>query len=190
MFSTCYVIDNLPDMDVAKGTDFSSMFANCYCLTKAPKLKSTLGTNFYNIFQNCHLLEEVPLLDLFSATNTSNLFYYCAKLRVVNLKNIKISGIVLGTGTSWGQYLTVDSLINTLKELWDYSSGSSHSITIGTYNKPKLDNVYVKLITPTAEQIAEDPNINSKMPCEVCASTDEGAMLILDYASAKGWTIS
>jgi hypothetical protein len=35
---------------------------------------------------------------------------------------------------------------------------------MGSANTAKLTDVYVKLITPTEEQIAADPNINSKMP--------------------------
>ena len=75
-----------------------------------------------------------------------------------------------------------------IKEL--VNTGSSKTFTIGTENTAKLSNTYEKLINITDEMRAEDDLIDSKMPFEVCESTDEGALAILtDYVALKNWSI-
>lgn len=38
--------------------------------------------------------------------------------------------------------------------------------------------------------IADDDLIESKLPCEVCESTDESAMLLEDYIYLKNWKLA
>lgn len=52
---------------------------------------------------------------------------------------------------------------------------------MGTANKAKIADTYVKLL--------EDDG-TGKHPFEVCESTDEGAMTIEDYCTAKNWQIA
>lgn len=215
MFYGCSNLKNvdlsLPtDLDVSYTADY--MFRNCSGLTNINLNFSRVSSLDY-CFQYCSQLEEAHLTSTSNATNVSSMFQECTKLTTVtgldfinvtassvapfgkctNLTNLTIKNIkkpmFIGSGTTYGHLLTVDSLVNTIKELWDYSSGTStYKLTMGTANTAKLADVYVKLITPTEEQIANDPYIESKMPCEVCESTDEGAMLILDYLALKKWT--
>ena len=191
MFNNCFSLKSIPELNTSNVTDMAHMFKACYSLQRIPELDTSNVTNVSNMFNNCPALQSIPKLDLRNATNVSSMFTSCRSLIHLKLLNIKVSGITLSSATSYGHLLTVDSLINTIKELWDYSSGTTtYTLTLGTLNIDKLPKVYVKLITPTAEQIAADPNIENKMPCEVCESTDEGAMLILDYAGLKNWEIS
>lgn len=192
MFDNCTKITSIPQFDTGNGKMFGGMFQNCSQITSIPQLDTSNGTSFTYMFSGCINLTTISGLDLRSATSYNYTFFNnCVKLTNLTLKNIKKSGLTIGSGTSYGHLLTVDSLVNTIKELWDYSSGTTtYTLTMGTTNTAKLTDVYVKLITPTAEQIEADPYIESKMPCEVCASTDEGAMLITDYATLKKWTIS
>ena len=129
-------------------------------------------------------------LDLLSATNVTDMFKGCADLVNLTLKNIKKS-LTIGSGTSYGHLLTVDSLINTIKELWDFSSGSAtYKLSMGTKNLEKIANVYVKLVDVTDEMTAEDQYIANKKPCVVCESTDEGAMTITEYVTSKNWQLA
>ena len=115
------------------------------------------------------------------------IFEYCRKLTDVRLRNIK-TNLQVGSGTSYGHLLTVDSLTHLIYELRE--TGSTKTLTVGSANLEKLADVYVKLVDITDEMRAEDDLIDEKLPFVVCESTDEGAILITDYVSSKNWKIS
>lgn len=199
LYSTFSGCSKLPILDLSTWknviniTNLDSTFASC------PKLVTLNLTNWdthnvtdwdYTFNNNTVLKEILGELDMYSRTTTSDFLSGCKNIETLTLKNIRKT-IKIGSGTSWGSKLSVDSLINTIKELWDYSSETTtYKLTMGSTNTAKLADIYVRLITPTAEQIEADPYIESKKPCEVCASTDEGAMLITAYAQSKNWQIS
>ena len=114
------------------------------------------------------------------------MFYNCSALTDVRLRNIKVS-ITVGSGTTYGHLLTVDSLVHLIYELRD--TGSSKTLTVGSANLEKLANVYVRTIDITDAMRAEDDLIDKKLPFEVCESTDEGAMLITEYVMLKNWAV-
>lgn len=214
MFKECIKLTTIPLLDTSNVTNAREMFYNCQALTEIPQLDTSNVTNMYGIFQNCRAiitlpelntskntrmdymfngcgkLTTIPLLDMINATNVSSVFNGCTNLTNLTLKNIKLE-LQIGSGTSWGHLLTLDSLINTIKELWDYSSGTStRKLTMGTANLEKIANTYVKLIDVTDEMIAQDALIANKKPCVVCESTDEGAMTITEYALLKKWSLA
>ena len=146
-------------------------------------------------FAWCTKLEEIKgAIDMSSIAAdcvqaARGIFAGCTALRKYTLKNIK--GTTTIGAPSYGYQATNDTLINTIKELWNYAGEEETcTLTMGGANLEKIANIYVKLTTATAEQIAADPNIESKMPCEVCASTDDGAMLLEDYARLKNWALA
>ena len=190
MFNNCKSLVHIPELDTSNSTSFNRMFSECSSLRSIPELDTSNGTSFVNMFNGCKSLVHIPKLNLIKATSVDGIFNYCSELTTLNLLNIKLS-LKIGSGTQYGHLLTIDSLINTIQQLWDYSSGSTtYTLTMGYNNTEKIKNTYVRLITPTAEQIANDPNIESKMPCEVCESTDEGAMTITEYANLKMWVFA
>ena len=188
MFNSCTNLTTIPQLDTSSVTGMSSMFNGCTNLTTIPQLDTSKVTSMSSMFNGCTNLTTITQLDTSSIISISSMFNGCTNLTNLTLKNIKRS-ITIGSGTTYGHLLTVDSLINTIKELWARTSGS-YKLTMGSTNTAKLADVYVRLIDVTDEMIAQDPNIESKMPCEVCESTDEGAMLITTYANNKGWTIA
>lgn len=196
MFRYCYNLEEIPPLNTRNVTVMYSMFDSCNKLKSIPPLDTSNVYNMNYMFLSCYEIETIPLLNMISVSTISgyggcnDIFKSCYKLTNLTLKNIK-ANLQIGSGTTWGHLLTLESLINTVKELWDYSSGeTTGTLTMGTANLEKITNTYVKLITPTAEQIADDPNIESKKPCEVCESTDEGAMTLEIYANLKGWELA
>lgn len=186
MFAGCTSLTTAPLFDTKNVTTMESMFLFCSSLTTVPEFDTSNVTGTHFMFSGCTSLTTVPPFDMRNVTGTLAMFDDCASLSECWLRNIK-ADLEVGSRTSWGHLLTVESLLHLIKEcLWD---GYSHTLTIGTANLEKLANIYVRFIDVTDEMRAEDDLIDDKRPFEVCENTDEGAMLITDYAQHKGWQL-
>ena len=188
MFQYCYDITDvskyLKYSDTSNVKDMSYMFEQCTNLTTVPDLDTSNVHEISYIFYECTNLTTVPNLDLNKCvTSILSPFGYCKNLTILNLYNIR-QNIQIGSGTSWGHLLTLDSLINACKECIKYSS--NRTLTMGSANKNKLTNVYVKFTDPTKTTIATD----EKGDVVVCESTDEGAMTITEYMTLKKWSLA
>ena len=181
MFNYCTQLTTVPLFNTSNVVNMSGMFSMCAKLTTVPLFNTSKVVTMYNMFGNCTQLTTVPLFDTSNVGNMDNMFNSCAKLTEVWIKNIKVN-LQVGSGTSWGHLLTVDSLVHLCQEL--VNVGSSRTLTVGSANLTKLASVYVKLTVPEAE------DTTGKLPCEVCESTDEGAMLIEDYIALKHWQLA
>lgn len=192
MFVGADISGGVDGLDLSKTTNLGNFMKNSN-IVEFVHLETSKCTGFASAFYGCTKLKTLAL-DLYSASGSSafsSTLYNTSSLENLTLKNIRQTGLTIGSGTSYGHLLTVDSLVNTIKELWDYSSGTAtKTLTMGTANLEKIANVYVKLVDVTDEMIAEDQYIASKKPCVVCESTDEGAMLITEYATSKMWTLA
>ena len=187
MFVSCSSLTTIPKLDTSSVTSMNNMFQGCRNLTTIPQLDTSSVTSMNGMFANCSSLTTISQLDTSSVTSMVSMFYGCKSLTNCYIKNIK-TALTIGSGTSYGHLLTVDSLLYIIKEL--VNTGSSKTLTMGVANTAKLSNTYVKLIGITDEMRAEDDLIDSKLPFEVCESTDEGALAILtDYVALKNWSI-
>ena len=194
MFNNC---SNLTELDLSnfntsKVTSMQAMFGGCSNLTELDLSGFDTKSNsvFMAMFNNCsNLIKINGTLNIVGTSNISNMFNKCTNLQSFTLKNIKIA-LTIGSGTSYGTLLDDPTIINTAMELWDLTGATSQKLTVATPVSAKLDTIYVKLITATDNMIVNDPNINSKKPCEVCQSTDDGAMTLREYIVSKNWTIS
>lgn len=188
-FYNCSLLKQLPNLKFKKSVYAAYFCTGCYKLLKIPNIFDDKANNLSGIAQNCYALEDCEL-NMLNCTSNNSMLYGCTNLTNLKLHNIKIN-TAIGSGISYGTKLTQESLIFCIKELWSYKdTTTTRTLTISTPSKTLIADIYVKLITPTQEQIETDPYINNKLPCEVCESTDEGAMTITAYANLKNWTIA
>ena len=189
MFSNCTNLTSIPLMDTSSVHHMDYMFSNCTNLTSIPLMDTSSVTRMGYMFNNCKNLTSIPLLDIRSATNATKMFNGCSKLTDCYIRNIKFGSLTVGSGTSYGHLLTLESLVHLANELVKSSNNATRVLTIGSANLAKIKSVYVKLIDITDEMRAEDGLVDSKLPCVVCESTDEGSMLLSEYALLKKWTL-
>ena len=178
MFGQCSNITTIPKMNTSKVTNMENMFEFCEKLTSIPEMDTSNVTNMNYMFHVCHNITTIPKIDMNNAKYVYDMFNGCSKLTYLKLLNIKVN-LKIGSGTYDGHLIEKDCLIQIISELID--TGSSKTLTMGTVNTAKLSNTYVKLL--------EDDG-TGKYPFEVCESTDEGAMTITDYCTAKNWTLA
>ena len=194
MFAVCqYMTDlNLSHFDTSNVTNMSSMFSNCKALNNIDlsSFDTRKVTNMRNVFYFCEALETISNIDMISCTDCYNMLSYASNIKHLYLKNIKVN-LQIGSGTtSFGHLLTDDSIINTFKELWDLTGGTSQKLTLSKPSNARTEQIYVKLVDVTDEMRAEDEYIDNKKPCVVCESTDEGAMTLKEYGISKNWQIA
>lgn len=194
MENMCYYNQNItyfPELDTSNVTNMSRMFAGCTRLTIVSRLDTHNVLNMQEMFSENPLLKTITELNLIKVTNTSAMFYKCFRLTNLTLLNIKPSLTIDNNDSNSQHLLTLDSLINTIKEL--VNVGSARTLTMGTANLEKITNTYVRRTTEGDIPTCLDDNSNidlAKGPCEVCASDDLGAMTITAYANLKGWTLA
>ena len=190
MFRYCSGLTTVPLFDTSKVTNMSYMFGDCSGLTTVPLFDTRAVSNIGSMFYKCSKLTTVPSFDLRGvtwATNAGSMFYNCTALTECWLRNIK-ANLTVGSGTSYGHLLTLESLLHLCKEC--HKTTSSLKLTVGTENLAKLEGIYVKLIDITDDMRAEDDLIDEKYPFVQCESTDEGAMEIADYMATKSWSLA
>ena len=165
-------------IDMSNVTTAKHMLSSCKfgANTKVvPKLETSSLQDASYMFSNSSEITTIFGLDMNSIKTTSNMLQGVKNIANLTLYNIRTS-VQIGGGSNYSNVLTVDSLVHTIRELCKTASAT---LTIGTTNLEKIANLYCKVLDEEDE----------KMPFELCESTDEGAMLLTDYAFIKGWEI-
>lgn len=180
-FYGCLNLKTIPQFDMSSAINIDSMCCGCG-LTEVPLLDVSKITDMSYSFMNCKRLEEFPAWDLRSCVGGVNIFLDMPKCEAFWVKNI-----ITSIDFHYSYRLTQENLIHLIYEYRD--TGALLTLTIGSANREKLKNVYVRLIDITDEMRAQDDLIDEKLPFEVCESTDEGAIWIEEYAIFKNLEI-
>lgn len=187
LFSGMRKLKYVPLLNTKKGTSMNYLFNNCEVLIEVPNFDFSSCTIMQYAFAACKTLTEIPSLDVRNVFSFSGAFNLCTNLTEIWVKNIN-AALTVGSGSSYGHLLKVECLIHLIYEL-RYRT-ATRTLTMGNVNLEKLANVYVRLVEITDGMRAEDDLIDEKLPFEVCESTDEGAIQIVEYAKLKNWNIA
>ena len=115
-------------------TNMISMFSDCYNLTTIPQIDTSSVTDMSYMFYTCSKLTTIPLIDTSSVTNMTNIFRSCSSLAdlggLMGLKcDIDLSSCPL----------THDSLMNVINKAADVTA-SPKTLTLGSTNLAKLSD--------------------------------------------------
>ena len=80
MFSGCYKLQAVPQLDTSKVTSTYGVFYNCTSLTTIPQLNTSKVTDMRYMFSGCYKLQAVPQLDTSKVTNMGYMFQKCYSL--------------------------------------------------------------------------------------------------------------
>ena len=185
MFRYCYALQAIPELNTSKVTNMNSMFEDCPSLQAIPELNTSKVTIMSNMFYNCHSLQKIPQLDINLVTDMNSMFRNCYILIITNILNIK-TNLTIGSGTSYGHLLTLDSLIGLCKEC--INTGFPQTLTVGSANLNKIQNSgkFYKFVDPSVTEVA----VGEKGEIEECDSTVTGSFTISDYMAMKNWTLA
>lgn len=155
----------------------NNLFNGCRAITsvKIPSQITTLGSS---VFSACSALETVELsavttvnrmvfsgcvslktvkFDVIASglgineSGANNMFYNCTSLEDIQIPVDWTTNMFLSNGSAtYTNMLTHDSMIAMLENLYDYSDGTTHTLTLGTTNLERL----------SAEEIAIGTNKN------------------------------
>ena len=134
MFSDCYNLTTIPQIDTSSVTIMESMFTNCFQLTTIPQIDTSSVTIMQGMFYSCYNLTTIPQIDTSSVTNMSYMFYSCSSLAdlggLMGLKcDIDLSSCPL----------THDSILNVINKAADVTA-SPKTLTLGSTNLAKLSD--------------------------------------------------
>lgn len=157
--------ETLPYMVTTNVTSLYYAFTECRKLTTLPNLDTRNVDTATYFLQNCSNLVSLPEFDFGSVTSFSSPFGYSKLTKLTDIggfKNLKCS--VTSYFLDYLPNLTVDSLMNVINGLWDWTDypdgkapinngtiknfGKTHTLKFGQTNLDKL----------TAEQIAVATN--------------------------------
>ena len=129
MFNGCTSLTTIPLFDFSSATEAVEMFAYCTSLKTIPQFNFSKLQQAQSMFLNCTSLESLPELDFGNVRRADQMFGWSEFPNLTTIggfKNFKPSNWpFIGNCPN----LTVESLMNIINNLWDWSNSSSGVIT-------------------------------------------------------------
>ena len=85
------VDDLIQPNDTENVNNMSSMFSKCYRLTTIPQLNTGNVNDMSSMFSYCYNIETIPQLDVSNVTDASNMFFQCNILKSILMIGMKVS---------------------------------------------------------------------------------------------------
>ena len=187
IFDSCEKLQSVPLFDTSSATYVSGMFRSCRSLTTIPLFNFSSAEEATDLFSYCESLKTIPQFDFSKLQNANAMFADCkaleslpeldfGKVRTMNrffgwsTSNLTTIGGFRNLKASCRNFingcpnLTVESLMNIINNLWDWSGSSSGVITFedgteydfGTDHSLGFGETNLAKLTP--EQIAVATN--------------------------------
>lgn len=138
---------DLSELDLSNGTvnyGVSQMCAWGY-LTIFPDLGLQAPVDYYQMFANNSRIQTIEVMRVKKATKFTSTFSSCTALANVTFEGEIGQNLSMSACTK----LTHDSLMNIIEHLYDYStdtSGTTHTLTLGSTNLEKLTDEEIEII--------------------------------------------
>jgi hypothetical protein len=166
MFSQCYSLRKLPDLEMSSVLSLDNTFFLAYSLEQPPKINAPNCTNFNSLFGSCRALKKAPLIVSTSGITLNFMFGNCFSLKsftnipdITNAKSIQgmfqgmyslVEGISFDTSNvlDMGSLYSECSMLKSVPE-YNLSSATSTSAMFGNcfslescpdFNTPNLTN--------------------------------------------------
>ena len=158
MFSSCAVLQSIPQMDTSKVTSMSSMFDGCKKIQSIPQFDTSNVTSVSNMLYSCSALQSIPLLDFGKVVQINYFAVY--NYALTSIGGFKDLGKAYLTTRAANYYeykldlhdcvsLTHDSLMNVINNLYDIASigVQPQQLVLGTTNLAKLTEEEIAIAT-------------------------------------------
>ena len=172
MFSDCYNLTTISQIDTSSVTIMESMFTNCFQLTTIPQIDTSSVTDMSYMFFSCSKLTTIPLIDTSSVTDMSYMFYSCSKLTTIPLIDTSSVTDMTNIFRSCSSLADLGGLMGLKCDIDLSSCPLTHDSIMNIVNKAGDVTASPKTLTLGSTNLAK-------------LSDEEKAV-----ATAKGWTLA
>ena len=129
MFNSCTSLTTIPLFDFSSVTEATEIFANCTSLKTIPQFNFSKLQQAQSMFLDSTSLESLPELDFGNVRMADQMFGWSEFPNLTTIGGFKNFKPACGTFIGSCNNLTVESLMNIINNLWDWSGSSSGVIT-------------------------------------------------------------
>ena len=129
MFNSCTSLTTIPLFDFSSAEEATEIFAYCTSLKTIPQFNFSKLQHAGSMFLESTSLESIPELDFGNVTIADQMFGWSEHPNLTTIGGFKNFKPACGNFIGNCNNLTVESLMNIINNLWDWSGSSSGVIT-------------------------------------------------------------